>query len=334
MLIALTMACRPAPAGRSEITSPPGPPHDEAVSFHSGLVTLAGTFVVPSGEGPHPAVLLFHGSGPEPRYLDVAHWWAEHGVAALTYDKRGVGESTGDYRDVPFMDLHLDGLAGVAWLKARHDVDASRIGVWGLSQGGWLGPLAATKSPDIHFVVAVSGPGVSPGEQMVFFFANRLRERGVPEPDIQRVTTLRRLAWTAASEGRDLDHVRAQVTAARAAATDAAVKDQLATLAQQIAPPPSIWIAQEMNYDPVQTLRQLKVPALFLFAGDDTLVPVQESIDIIRRTLTEAHHPDFQIDFVPGADHAMYVVGPDGSRQQSREYLADMARWIQTHVTR
>ena len=332
--VGLAIACRDPSPDRSAARDPPGATHDEAVTFHSGSATLAGTFVVPAGAGPHPAVVLFHGSGPEPRYLDVARWWAEHGVAALAYDKRGVGDSTGDYRDVPFMALHEDGLAGVAWLKARRDVDASRIGVWGLSQGGWLGPLAATKSPDIHFVVAVSGPGVSPGEQMLFYFANQLREHAVPETEIQRVTALRRQAWAAASDGRGLENVRTQIDAARLAAKDAAVRDQLDALARQIAPPPSIWIAQEVNYDPVETLRRLRVPTLFLFAGNDTLVPVQESMDVIRRTLTETHHPDFQIELVPGADHAMYVVAPDGSRRLSAEYLGDMERWIRTHVTR
>ena len=132
---------------------------EEAVSFRNGDVTLAGTAVLASGVGRHPAVLLFHGSGPEPRNLAMARWWAAQGVTALTYDKRGVGGSTGDFRTVPFMILHLDGLAGVAWLKARSDVDPARIGVWGL-EPGWLAGATGrlTLVRDCLFVVASRAP--------------------------------------------------------------------------------------------------------------------------------------------------------------------------------
>ena len=58
-----------------------------------------------------------------------------------------------------------------------------------------LGPLAASRSNDVAFVIAVSGPGVSPGEQMVFYYANQLRAQGVPEPDVRAMTVLRRHVW-------------------------------------------------------------------------------------------------------------------------------------------
>ena len=86
----------------------------------------------------------------------MARWFAEEGVAAFAYDKRGVGESGGNFRTVPFMELCDDGLAAIAYLKSRDEIDPKRIGVWGLSQGGWLGPLAASRSADVSFVIAVS----------------------------------------------------------------------------------------------------------------------------------------------------------------------------------
>jgi dienelactone hydrolase len=78
-----------------------------------------------------------------------------------------VGESTDDFQAGLFMDLCDDGLSAVAYLKSRKEIDPRHIGVWGMSQGGRLGPLAASHSADISFVIAVSGPGVSPGEQML-----------------------------------------------------------------------------------------------------------------------------------------------------------------------
>ena len=89
------------------------PVREEAVRFASGKVNLAGTLVLPEGPGAHPAIVLFHGSGLQTRDLITARWFASQGVAALAYDKRGVGESTGDFRAIPFMELCDDGLAAI-----------------------------------------------------------------------------------------------------------------------------------------------------------------------------------------------------------------------------
>jgi pimeloyl-ACP methyl ester carboxylesterase len=321
-------------------TSPP-PGHgegtrirEEPVEFTNGDVRLSGTLVLPAAGKRSAAVVLLHGSGPEARNIGMARWFAEQGVAALTYDKRGVGASTGDFRKVPFMDLHLDGLAGVAFLRQRPDIDASRIGVWGLSQGGWLGPLAASRSRNVAFVIAVSGPGVSPGEQMVFYYANQLRADGVPDEQVQAITTLRRLVWQAMFEGTDLAIVRARIDKARAQASAESVKTQLDDLSQALQHPGGLWITREMNYDPVVALRQLTVPSLFIFGQDDQVVPIEASIEIILRTLTDTRHSDFTIKTFPGADHGLQVRDADGLRRPAPEYLSTMRDWLLARVTR
>ena len=70
----------------------------------------------------------------------MPRWFAERVVAALTYDKRGAGESSGDFRQVPFTELCGDGLAAVELLKERKEVNRRQIGVWGISQGGGSDP--------------------------------------------------------------------------------------------------------------------------------------------------------------------------------------------------
>src|SRR5215472_10256234 len=94
-------------------------PNEEQVHFETDGVRLAGTLFVPIGHAPLPAVVLFHGSGPQGRDNLTARWFAEHGVEALTYDKRGTGDSNGDFQSVPFMTLCDDGLAAVRLLKSR-----------------------------------------------------------------------------------------------------------------------------------------------------------------------------------------------------------------------
>jgi pimeloyl-ACP methyl ester carboxylesterase len=309
-------------------------------SFKNGDVTLAGTLFLPAGAGPHPAVVLFHGSGPQGRDVFTASWFAEHGVAALAYDKRGVNESTGDFRKVSFTDLAADGLAGVAWLKARADIDAKRIGAWGLSQGGWLGPLAASQSRDIAFVIAVSGPGVSPGEQMVFYFANEMRAQGFGEADVEEASDFRRAVWHFLSTGDGSDAARRALDRGRTRPWFSVVNGQsdgvFGRPTSELMNDPALrqepWYRVEANYDPRTALRALTVPALFIFGSDDRLVPVERSVEIIRETLTRAGHRDFSIKVFPHADHALYVSSPDGGMALAPGYLVTLDGWLRREL--
>ena len=314
---------------------------EEAVRLASGKVNLAGTLVLPGGPGRHPAVVLFHGSGPQERDLATARWFASQGVAALAYDKRGVGESTGDFRAIPFMELCDDGLAAIGYLKSRKEVDAKHIGVWGLSQGGWLGPLAASRSADVASVIAVSGPGVSPGEQMIVYYANELRRQGVPEGDLREASVVRRDIWTYMSNGNGYEKVKAELEQARTKAWFSRAKAQqdnsFGTLPkpEELSKPVGrnlLWFRQEMNYDPVSALRALRAPTLFLFGDRDQLIPVQESVIILRRVLGEDAHHDFTIREFANDDHEMRVVVGETRGEIDPDYLRTMREWLATHV--
>jgi pimeloyl-ACP methyl ester carboxylesterase len=169
---------------------------------------------------------------------------------------------------------------------------------------------------------------------MVFYYANQLRAQGVREPDVQAMTVLRRYVWQSVHDSQSLAIVRARIDGARAKTSDVHVKAQLDDLSQTTKRAGSLWITQEMNYDPVIALQRLKVPILVLFGEDDRLVPVDDSVQMIRQTLTTTHHPDFTIRTFPGADHTMHVRDPDGSRHPAAEYLSVMRDWLRSRVNR
>lgn len=129
----------------------------EEVTFRNGDTKLAATLSMPLGKGKHPVVVLLQGSGPQTResYLRFfAELFARRGIATLIYDKRGTGASTGEiwYKTGDrFDELAADALAGVQMLLTRTDIDRKKIGLWGLSQGGWLAPLAASRSKRYFF---------------------------------------------------------------------------------------------------------------------------------------------------------------------------------------
>ena len=314
---------------------------EETVHFASGDITLAGTLVFPEGSQPHPAVVLLHGSGPQKRDLVTARWFAAEGIAALAYDKRGVGQSGGDFRKVPFMELSDDGLGAIKYLKSRKEIDAKRIGVWGLSQGGWLGPLAAARSADVAFVIAVSGPGVSPGEQMIVYYANELRRQGVDEGDVREASTVRRDIWRYMSSGLGYEKTKAELDGARTKQWYSQARVQqddsfgpLPTPAELSKPVgrSAIWFKQEAVYDPVPALRALRVPALFLFGDHDQLIPVDESVVVIQRVLAEDKHRDFTIWVFPNVDHEMRLLTSEATGAIDPEYLKTMRDWLSAHV--
>jgi dienelactone hydrolase len=334
-------ACTQRTSTPSDKSSEIGATSEEAVHIASGKITLAGTLMLPAGSGRHPAVVLFHGSGAQKRDLFMARWFAGQGIAALAYDKRGVDESTGSFRAVPFMDLCDDGLAAIEYLKSRKEIDAKRIGVWGLSQGGWLGPLAASRSADVSFVIAVSGPGVSPGEQMIVFYANELRAEGVPESDVREASAVRRDIWNYMSNGNGYEKAKKELEQARAKGWFGKAKVQqddsfgtLPTPAELSKQPAhsTQWFKQEAVYDPVPALRAVRVPALFLFGDRDQLIPVAESVAAIRRVLAEDDHHDFTIREFPNDDHQMRLTTDATYGEIDPEYLKTMREWLGSHV--
>ena len=161
---------------------------EEEVSFPNGDVRLSGTLLLPAAHDPTAAIIFVHGAGPETRNASrfLAQSFVRHGIAALIYDKRGAGASTGDWMHSSFEDLARDTVAAVNYLKTRHEIDPLRIGLMGSSQGGWIAPLATLRSPDVHFVILKSAAGVTPEEQELARVEMQMRSDGNSSQDIEQ----------------------------------------------------------------------------------------------------------------------------------------------------
>ncbi|MBB5077945.1 alpha/beta fold hydrolase [Nonomuraea endophytica] len=152
----------------------------------SGGLQLHGSVLIPSGaRGPLPGLVLVHGSGegtPRTKLMTEAEAFARQGLAVLVYDKRSEGYSM-TVRD--YGQLAGDALGAHAVLRAFEGVDRDNVGIWGLSEGGWVAPLAATRSKDVAFVVIVGGNAMEPLRQQTWAVAAGLRNAGVsgPVPD-------------------------------------------------------------------------------------------------------------------------------------------------------
>jgi hypothetical protein len=194
------------------------PYNSEEVTCRGRNVNLAGSLSIPKSPSVrHPAVVFVHGSGPSPR--QAFNFWADQftrmSVASLVFDKRGSGLSTGNWHDADFNDLAHDVLACVDVLKARSDIDGRRIGLFGQSQGGWVGPLAASLSPTIAWLVVVSGAAVTPARQGWWEVDSKLRKRGIQQEDIDRASSFWQLNDDVTRTGERFAELQAAVDSAR-----------------------------------------------------------------------------------------------------------------------
>lgn len=140
--------------------------------------TTPGTVHSPVGATGRPGVVLVHGSGTgaDERYDQIADAFARTGIVVLRYDKR-TEDYTPSHRDYSL--LADDALAGVRALRARPEVDPARVGLWGLSEGGWVAPLAASRSAEVAFLITIGANGGAPAAQQTWANDTRFRAAGV-----------------------------------------------------------------------------------------------------------------------------------------------------------
>lgn len=257
---------------------------EEYVTFCNKDVTLSGTLALPITEGPHPAVVLIHGSGAESRegYHFLADHLARHGIAALRYDKRGTGTSTGDWQYSTLKDLAEDALAGVHLLQTHKDIHPEKIGLLGTSQGAWSAPIAASRSQGVAFTVFISGAFVSPKKQELYRVEHELRFLGFSPVQVN----LRVLGYS-------LQLLIAKIFQ----------KIQKVLPVSKILPKDIVFaLYLDWDFDVTPYLKKVTCPVLAVYGELDKTVPVQKSAAILEKAL-ENH--DYTMKIFPKGNHAL-----------------------------
>lgn len=284
--------------------TPQGPfPYDATdvtVTTPTPEVTLAGTLTTPRTPGPHTAVVLLSGSGPQDRdstiaghkpFLVLADHLTRHGIAVLRLDDRGVGGSTRGATPATGDDLAADAIAALDFLRTRAGINPSRVGLIGHSEGATIAPLAATRTKNVAFLVLLSGPGVT-GEQVMYEQAALIgRAAGVANEAI----TANRLL-----QERVFDIVRNE-------SDEAVRRERIRTLtndavAQQYSSPAFRFLA---TFDPATSLRQITVPTLVLGGERDLQVSPTQNLAPIEAALRAAGNKEFTIRLFPKLNHLL-----------------------------
>ncbi len=293
-------------------------------SIPAGDVTLAGTLTLPHTEPPFPAGLLIAGSGPLDRdgnakrlplgiSRDLAGVLADRGWASLRFDKRGVGDSTGDYLSTGLYDELSDAEAALAWLQARPDVGA--IVPIGHSVGALMAAELAGNHPDLAGAVLLATTAKTGGETLEWQAAN-LEGQLLPAP----VTFLMKLFRTS------IVKQQAKAIAKLQATTSDVARIQLAKVNAK-------WMREFIAYDPKPALSRISIPTLAITGEKDAQVDAAD-LDVVARAVggsSDTHA-------VPDLDHILRhepaaVSNPRRYRKQLRQSIDGrvvgvLAEWL------
>ncbi len=294
------------------------------VTFANGAVTLAGTLLLPSTPGTHPAVVFLHGSGPEGRWANryLAHKFVENGIAALIYDKRGVGQSTGDWRKAGFDALAGDALAGIRFLRTQAGVDPAKIGIYGHSQGGTFAPIVAARDGHLAFVIASAAGGIQPSDLERFSLMNEVGTAALPPAE-------QKDAW------RYIDAVVGVAYRGQSRKSLDALAAKFKSRSWYFEPPPpedSYWaISRKIaGFQPALWWQQVKCPVLLVYGGHDKRVPPGPSAKAIQSALFAGENFHAELKFYPNADHTFTIVDPPkqgGWPVHEPDYAAYLIAW-------
>lgn len=271
--------------------------NEEEVKFSNGNVTLAGTLTLPLIKGLHPAVVLIHGSDPNTRFTGLPQLFARHGIAALSYDKRGAGTSTGDLSKATFDDLAGDTSAGVEFLQNHKDINSKQVGLWAISQGGWIAPLVAARTSNVAFMILHAGASVTPKIQGRMELENSFPIYGYSPDEIKEAAQYQALYFDAMLNDEAWEKLQIAYKQAREKNArwvwNPGTKEQLR----------GRWFRLVMDFDPVPFLEKVKCPVLAFFGEKDVLVPPAGNIPLMEQTLKNAGNKDYTIKILPKANH-------------------------------
>jgi dienelactone hydrolase len=321
------------------------------VRFPSGDLSLRGKLVTPLSPAPHPVVVVVHGSGKESA-VDTyynPYLFAAHGIATLVYDKRGTGESEGKYLQ-NFHVLADDVLAAVDWLRQQPEIDTQRIHLAGYSQGGWIAPLAASRTSGIRSLLIGYGPMVSVVGEDRWGYVYALEQNGFGGEAIAAADDINAVMSDIMDHGADrwkeleqlLDEAKDEPWYAAVRGSDSALGFltdtrmpwwMIRAWAWWMLRPTEVPFVDRL-YDPVPTLSTLDVPSLWIFGGEDHSMPTGWTVDELEK-LRDAGRP-IEIEIFPGADHGILVFQetPEGERSflgYEPEYLPLQVAWLRSH---
>ncbi len=334
----------PKPFATKQKPQTPQPPFtyiNEEVRYENALEKnyLVGTLTKPTTGTKFPVVLLITGSGPQDRdetiglhkpFALLADHLTKLGIAVLRVDDRGVGKSTGNFSMATSENFASDVMAGIQYLKTRNDIDITKIGLLGHSEGGMIAPYVAARSKDVSFIVLLAGPVVG-GMQTMHYQAVEKPLASLSKHDQHAYQLLYDRMITIAFDTTAANnlpiYIRKSYLEWKKQQPDSTLKnlvhgtdeEVITSFTKGFADFIRPWWRFFLSYDVLKDFEKIKIPVLALNGEKDEQVDPIANLAAIRKILAKHKNPNSKVVEVPGVNHLFQHCKACGS---VAEYLA------------
>ena len=269
--------------------------------------TLAGTLTIPEGEGPFPAMVLVSGSGQQNRdeelmnhrpFWVIADYCARHGIAVLRYDDRGVGGSDGEVMNATSMDFSYDAEAAFDYLRNRKEINATKVGILGHSEGGVINFMVSSRRPEVAFLVSLAGPSVNGIAVLKEQQAAILRASGMSEEMVQFNGNANAQMFDIIETSNDREEAD---TLLRQLLKGWGYNEELTeqTVGQMASP----WMYYFLRYDPTDAIVKTNCPALLLNGTKDLQVIASQNLPGYEKIIAEHGKTNLTLRELPDLNH-------------------------------
>ena len=294
---------------RPQDPQPPFNYHIEEVTFVNEKEgnTLVGTLTIPEGKGPFPAMVLVSGSGQQDRdeelmnhrpFWVIADYCALHGIAVLRYDDRGVGGSEGEVKNATSMDFSYDAEAAFDYLRNRKEINATKVGILGHSEGGIINFMVSARRPEVAFLISLAGPSVNGIEVLKEQQKAILRASGMPEEAVQFNSNTNAQMFDiieASSSREEADSLLRQLL--KGWGYNEELTEQ--TVSQMASP----WMYYFLKYDPTEAIIKTNCPALLLNGSKDLQVIASQNLPAYEKIIAEHGKTNLTLHELPNLNH-------------------------------
>lgn len=306
---------------RPQEPKPPFPYTEEEVYFRNekGGVDLAGTLTIPQGNGPFPAVILITGSGPQNRneelmghkpFLVIADHLTRNGIAVLRYDDRGIEKSKGTFGTATSFDFADDAEAGLQYLATRKEINKTKIGFAGHSEGGMIAPIIAARNRQTGFIILLAGPG-DPGRKILIDQTRLILEKSGESKNLigEKITANNKLydileqePDSAKARQALIDCITHEVENSSSVKPEEKdqVLEQMKMMVSRINTP---WFRTFIIFDPMEYLVKVKCPLLAINGTNDLQVPCKSNLAMIEKAMKKSGNSHYKIIPFEGLNH-------------------------------
>ena len=302
---------------RSQEPVKPYPYYSEDITFENKKdgITLAGTLTLPNKEGNFPVVVLISGSGGQNRdeeilghkpFLVISDYLTKNGFAVLRYDDRGIASSKGNYATATTLDFSYDTEAAVTYLLTRKEINKSKIGLIGHSEGGVIAPMVASRNKNVNFIVLLAGTGLR-GDKLLLLQQELIaKSEGGTDVEIKKNKVLNTKIFNLIIKSSDDEKLKNDITTLLKQnpldnlPNEMTQEDYINFALNQYT---NIWTKYFIKLDPSVALKKVKCPVLAINGSKDLQVPSRENLEIIKNSLIKGKNKQISITEIPNLNH-------------------------------